>query len=286
MGLLISVAPAQAVEDPTLPATGTVVIETSVTGRVHLGVPADAFLDIDVAEVASDGVGFYGFLLTDPGTRNGFYVQSIHHPDTIGFGDSMRTEGRKALEDREEPTVINPIPENTCTRCHVPPGSYDLYVIADGQPVSVRLTIEGLEGSTLLDEETLTPVYGHQFDLTGDPYTQPASGSSAPSVFEFDREIPPGIAFVQFATRAETEGIATIEHQVCVRPTNVPSCDDVATRSGHDIVSVRDDHAMISWPVWELEGGTYDLSSSVVVWNPVIGDVSFQGGAAMLVLGY
>ena len=133
--------------DGVLEAKGTIVVQTSTTGKVRLHVPTDATIDLNPAPVISGEGSFVGFLLTEPGTRKGFYAEAIRHPASLGFNERLLTDGQKAVADRE-PETVNPLdqPQSpACDLCHIPPGDYDLYVIAGGSPLSVTLRLEGLD---------------------------------------------------------------------------------------------------------------------------------------------
>ena len=71
--------------------------------------------------------------------------------------------GQPAVEDREDSPLPEPLARPaapTCIRCRIPAGNYRLQLITMGKPTAVKITFEGLGGSTSLRPLALTEPFG------------------------------------------------------------------------------------------------------------------------------
>jgi hypothetical protein len=265
---------------------GETTIESSATGRVRILVPGDATIDLDPNPTITGEGRTVGFLLTEPGTREGFYAQTIRYPNMLGSGVSTRSDGQKAVEDREEPSSnpLDPPPTHGCSECHIPPGQYDLYLIADGKPLSVTLRFSGLSGRISLTEEDLSSVDDHQigFDLFGSMDTLGGYGSHA-GTGGFD--MGPGLALIQFVTHTDTETVARATHKVCLVPSDAGSGSCAEGSGGHTIVGAASPDGLISWREQDIAAGSYDLWSVFEASNTV-GAFTWERGVTALLLEY
>ena len=277
--------PEHEIEQP-VELCGETTIESSTSGRVRVLVPSDATIDLDPDPAISGEGRTVGFLLTEPGTREGFYAQTIRFPSLLGSGVSTRSDGQKAVEDREEPSSnpLDPPPSHGCSECHIPPGQYDLYLIADGKPLSMTLRFSGLSGRVSLTGEDLSSVNDHQigFNLSGSLDTLRSYGSHA-ATGGFD--MGPGLGLIQFVTHTDTETVARATHRVCLGPSEAgsSSCDEGS--GGHTIVGAASPDGLIGWRGQELAGGSYDLWSLFEATNTV-GTFTWERGVTALLLEY
>ena len=262
----------------------TTTVETSTTGRVRVRVPTDANIDLSPAPAITGDGRIVGFLLTEPGTRLGFWARVIRYPNILNWGIRTQANAQMAEEDRE-PTS-GPLEVSTgwgCSVCHIPPGEYDLYVIADGSPVSVTLDLEGLDGQVHLADEDLMPAYSRQidgFNRSGTLDTLDQTTSS--KIFCCDEISTSAHTFIQFATRSDTDTVARASHRVCFRTGGASECD--RGYSTHEIVGTSTTDGLIGWRTAELEPGRYEFSSRFDATNSAEG-FTWQVDAVALVLG-
>ena len=289
-GMVLTMAPAQAetTDGSVLTAARTVTVVTSTTGRVTLQVPADATIDLGSAPAISGEGGFVGYLLTEPGTMDGFYARATRYPERILSGATTHTSGQLAVEDREswdprtDPTDLLDWPEgHSCVQCPVHPGVYDLYVIADGQPVSVTIELTGLDGDVSLLEEDLAPVQSVQTDgletsgTLGNLESTTVDGASEPV------EMSAGVAFAQFELSTES-GLADASHTSCIRTAGADGCDLGQTQLAANIDGGT---SAIGFPTEVLPGGTYELYSLFEAQN-TLQDFSWRTSADALFLEF
>jgi len=276
------VGPASAAQPVEL--CGTTTIETSTTGRARVRVPADATIDLSPAPAITGEGRIIGFHLTEPGTQAGFWARTIRYRNSLGFGVHTQSAGQAADEDREPSSgPAEPGFGPGCSRCHVPPGDYDLYVIADGSPVSVTLDLEGLDGQVHLADEDLMPAYSRQidgFNRSGTLDTLDQTTSS--KIFCCDEISTSAHTFIQFATRSDTDTVAQASHRVCFRTGGASECD--RGYSTHEIVGTSTTDGLIGWRTAELDPGRYEFSSRFDATNSAEG-FTWQVDAVALVLG-
>ncbi len=139
-GLLIS--PARAAPAAVVLA-GATVVSGSVPSMVRVVIPAPAHLslaDVDNPDIAIEGEGrIIGFLLTSddrPGAGNGLYVRRLAPPADCTTCPRSATPFVMDLANRWTGDLA--------------PGVYRFYLLTDGSPVTVRLTLHGLTGSVAL----------------------------------------------------------------------------------------------------------------------------------------
>ncbi len=139
--------------------------------RVHLA--ADVMLNGNFFDKANnftiEGEGDYvGFVLSEavPG-RTGKTVLAYRGPGQW-FGEPEASVDHKLFEFDPAADATEPVAALSTGEVSVPAGTYDLYLIAEGKPVTVTLTLAGLSGETELlptesaniRSETVTPTTG------------------------------------------------------------------------------------------------------------------------------
>ena len=218
-GLLVAMAvggmapAALAQGDATATAAGSVTVSGSEAGRVRLVVPADATLDVIDGVTLQGDSGWAGYLLTRPGFQpDDFFAYAISTPGPEQGAPLRVQQGSLAAEDREEGSTTN------CTDCPVPAGTYDLYLLTDGDPVSVTLTLGGLDGAATVTD--LTPnavqITGAQTEngitLTALPFAFYGQTAQAPSLTS---SVPVALLGVQTLV-LHTSGTAIAHARYCL----------------------------------------------------------------------
>jgi hypothetical protein len=279
---------AQAADPTPVVAGRTVTVDTSKTGKVRLEVPTDATIDLTVPPAISGEGSFVGFLLTEPGTMDEFNARAIRFPETIDGPPQVDTRGQLAVEDREphEPTSFEGIlglPRYSgCSVCNISPGVYDLYVIADGEPVSISLTLDGLTGALELVEEDLTPVQTAQQDIGGSETVGLLEEVEAIGISD-QVSMGAGVVFSQHELISESTGAGRVSHSFCLRTVGSENCD--VSSQTFQSVTVAENAYRISWPAGEVVGGDYEAVSRIHAANTVP-DLTWQARAVSLFLGY
>lgn len=180
--LVCSAAPAPA--ESVAVASGTTVLSGDSTARMTLRFERDSLIDLRLlrrpdgylqpaALETAGGAGFVGFSLVDPSTDDGLSVVATRTPfvvDTTFGSVTAFAEGR----GRQDPSAApEPLKPKACTRCVIPAGDYDLYLITGGAGARVTMHVEGLEGESSFEPDV--EIGAVQF--TPDARTAPGSAS-------------------------------------------------------------------------------------------------------------
>lgn len=138
-----TLAPRADAAPPSL-AGRTVLTGSSTAGiRVHLPRPVSVSLTTSIARVTGDGRAV-GFALV-PAARLADPRRLVYGHVRFGF---CNVAGCRAAETSGGVFAFN-APEDT-DRVTLPRGDYQLYLVADGRPVTVELTLPGLTGRTTI----------------------------------------------------------------------------------------------------------------------------------------
>lgn len=165
--------------EPIVTIGSTTVIKGSQSGRVTVRVPQHATLDLgfasgDVKALVTEGAGrLVGFVLQPAEPDRWFdapHYFAARIPKTIG-------------PFREVSIGVNGWTP-ACYDCPVPPGLYDLYLLADGGPVTVSLTFAGLDRNSTVEvgdgEDSAAPLTATtSVTDVPQPYTQLDGGGAA-----------------------------------------------------------------------------------------------------------
>lgn len=161
---------------------GKTVLKGDSSSRMRVRVPADAVVDL-TSTAAPDGTlapkalktrggsGHVGFLLIRAGRVDDLSIVAARLPHPLHNGNDVISavgHGRPAASDAEEAMI--PTGEDqpaSCTRCRVPAGVYDLHLLTSGS-AAVTITLEGLEGRTVLRPATTT--WEHSWSSTLRPF--------------------------------------------------------------------------------------------------------------------
>jgi hypothetical protein len=256
-------------------ATGTLTVEASTTGRVSIEVPDDATLNIHEVELTGAG-RLFGYLLIEPRTMERFVASAIQYPSTFGWPRRSTRDGRKAIGDREDGFDIG------CDECHVPPGLYDLYVIADGAPVAVSLTFEGLEGNTSLTGTDLTSTPSAQIDTDATSSTVAGLGQETFEQTICCTRVGRGVALLQMATSYSTATTANATRDICMQREGTSRC---SSHGWSEPSAVLQNASVVTYPVWEIDGSTYSISS-ILDADAGLTELSIESDLDGVVIGY
>lgn len=118
-------------------------ISAARPGWIDVVVPAAAKLDFPLLrrnrDLSVEGAGRFAGIILTKGPR------PFEGPTLVGA--VIRTCGRPACASGRPVMLTNPMNMNPGSRIRLPAGDYRLYVVTDGAPVDVRLTLHGLSGS-------------------------------------------------------------------------------------------------------------------------------------------
>lgn len=172
---------------------GTTVIRGDQPARMRVNLAADVMLNARFFEGTNnftiEGEGDYvGFALSEVVTgRTGKTTLAYRGPGHW-FGEPSASTDHKLFEFDPADDATEPLDSRSTPQVAVPAGTYDLYLIAEGKPVTVTLTLAGLDGETELlptepaniRSETVVPV-----SRQGNTSIATATGSlGSPGIFQ------------------------------------------------------------------------------------------------------
>lgn len=153
-------APAQQQKAGPVALAGTTVIRGRTAGAINVHVPTPAVWSGSAKDVTITGGGETpGFLLTK--SRKETYEHPILGPieytyqDIVASGTRLPARGVTKKWSAKDRTLLMMPGEET-----IKPGDYKLYLIAEGKPVKITLTLKGLLGST-----QITPRHERGLDM-------------------------------------------------------------------------------------------------------------------------
>ncbi len=209
-------APAPTPGDPDGPVTlgGAVTASSSETAVIRVRVPQRTTLALTGITLRG-GDGFTGVLLTEPRSRDGFFVEQVRYPADATGRRHLADSGQLARADRASGTVVTPA-TISCRTCTVPAGDYDLYVIADGAPTTVSFTLEGLPGLTTLDDSDLTVVPSTRVSYASKTTTFGTLAGGSDETTDCCFASSGGLAYSAFRSAVQTQSLSDVDVTFCL----------------------------------------------------------------------
>lgn len=293
----VNAAPVSAADAGTPEVRGEVTLVGDGTAVARVRIPEGVSLDF---RMQPDGQ-LRALDVQGRGRLVGFYLMQVAEPAAADWHLALRLpQPAGAIK------VVQSSPGG-CVICDVKPGEYLMYLVADGDPVTMTLRFGGLDGTLVLcepefcdtpDEEamlhTLTPA--QSIILTPNPTTDVSKDHlvalrSAADSAQLDRT---GL-LVNLGYGAATSGppptpsgqVAAVDHGLCIYdnvapPTGVqPYCPGAVPRSGISIVTLGGRYGYVdAWVnnfatpgtytlgAYQVAGGTAEVFGQAGLWLP------------------
>ena len=144
--LLLVLPTAEAAPARPVALAGTIVVTAKRSGTMRVVLPRPARVDFSEIKRLQSGGRFYGLVLR--------HETADAWVESIGIGNCARAGCKPLFPYSGMNCVCVRQPDGTMTigEGTLPAGNYRLYVVADGAPVTMRMTLRGLSGSV-----TVTP---------------------------------------------------------------------------------------------------------------------------------
>lgn len=263
----------------SITASGHLRVTTSRTGAIRLEVRDVATLRLDDLRV--DGRGLYsGAVLRDALDEFGFRAEVMNLPVMGGWSTGARhQQGRSRPHPGTELTDCR-------SECRMSPGTYDLYVATDGQPVTVSVRLGGLSGSTLLEESDLTPAFSRLLD---GPVEEFGSGGALGSAGGWLAGLPDvprsGLAFVVATARVGEYSLSRATQEICISPGDGSECSTPKlTQEVYGLPAPLGNHRRLDIRAWDIPPGRLAVQSVASVGGGLAPAAKFE--ADVVILGW